>query len=422
MKRIIILFMVLFITVQIFAVTNIKNIIVERDRYLLLNDNPALRAYDKAAYLFFPLISMDFTLTNTLINYRDLDIFYEDHYITQKDKKLLTRDDLKIFFNYHTPILKMGFGNFGVDFSIFSGIKSTILEKDFTKLILYGNDKDDYSLHNGKGSILYGFSKMKLYYSYPKPIKLEFIPTVNTKYTFLNQTVDYLKNLPLYFGGNLNFYFPIIYGEVLNAEQNFGTNIQESYANYKMDLLYTDVTNPKYKKKLTAGLGLAMVADLDRGYFYMDLDDIFGGIKFDNLSEKIFQGTFEDSLTHFDNAYETVNNDTIIKKTKNRYKSLSSSFTIGAEYEIYKGLIGMGEYKTSKYKYPNGFSVGIRKTILGFLPLGFKIGRDNIMNYQFISGLYLTNLELYVKLTTYGGFFNYANGTGIQFLWIQRFW
>ncbi len=421
MKKTILFSIILIFVTQLFSVTEIDNFLNLKERYTLLNDIPAVRAYDKSSYFVFPLISSNINFTNTLINYNNLNIFYEDHFITDNEKKLLTKNDLKIFLTYKTPILKMGIKNFGMDMSFYTTTKATILDKQLTKLVLYGNDKDKYTLHNGKNSILYTFGKLKFYYAYDKPIKLSFIPSLKTDYPFLNNTVEYIRNLPLYFGANLNFYKPIVYGEVLDAEQNFGTNISESYANYKLDIIYTDISEGKYKRKTTAGLGFSIAGDLKRGYFYMDLDDIFGGIKFDNLTEKIFQGTFQDSLTHFQSEYETVNNDTIIEKTRNRYKSISADFTIGAEYDVYKGVYATFEYRNSKYKYPDGISIGARKTFLTILPLGFKIGYDNIMNYQLLAGLYFTNLEFYVKFTTFGGFFNYANGTGLSFNWIHRF-
>jgi hypothetical protein len=420
MKKQTLIIVFIFLIINTFAVTS-SNFYTQSDRYLLTYHIPAMRSIDKATYFVFPFITFHLDATNTIISYRNMNIFYEDHYITNKEKELLTKDDLKLFLSYKTPIIKIGYKNIGFDLSYFMGTNVTLLDKQLSKLVLYGNNKQNYVLHNGDGSLVYGFTKTKISYSYPNSLNLSFIPNMHTKYNFLNNSLDFIRNVPIYLGANINFYLPIVYGEVLKSEQRFGTNVQESYADYYLDVIYSDVTEGKYKRKLTAGLGLSMVANFNKGMLFFDLDDIFGGIKFDNLTEKVFEGVFQDSLTHFQSEYETVNNDTIIEGTKNRYKSLSANLTIGLEYNVYKDFYATLSYKHSKYIYPNGISLKARKIFLGFLPVAAKIGYDKVMNYELSTGIYLTNLEFYFHITTFGGFFNYAKGTGIGFNWLQRF-
>ena len=403
--------------INIFAITEKK-----QDSDIYLNPNPAAKALNKKSEFYFPGITFDMSLANSLIRLGNIKIFQEGRVMTNADKKLLTRKNLDIFYHNNTAIFKLAIKNFEVDYSLISNLNLQLLHKEFAELIFYGNSHDDYSLDNGEGSIGYMFTKTKFTYAYPKSVNLSFIPEINTHYEALEKSVNFIRELPLYFGANLNFYYPFLYGEVLKSRQNFGSTFENTYANYDLKVLYSDITGKyKIKRSLTAGLGFGMMADFDKGKFFIDFDDIFAKLSYKNLTTKEYQGSFVDTLTHFDADYEFVSNDTIIIKTQSRRKYISTNFSTSIEYNFYKTYVAKMEYKKSKYSYPNGFGIEVRNKFLHFLPTAFKIGRDEVTYYQFTGGLNLEQLQFYVTFTTYGGFFNYSRGVGLKFLWIHKF-
>ena len=415
MKKIITIIFILALSINIFAVTEI-------DSDIYLNPNPAAKALNEKSEFYFPGITFDLSLANSLISLGDVSIFQEDRVMTEADKKLLTRKNLDIFYHNNTAIFKLAIKNFEVDYSLISNMNLQLLHKEFAKLILYGNSEDEYSVNNSEGSIGYVFSKTKFSYAYPKSVNLSFIPEINTHYEALEKSVNFIRELPLYFGANVNFYYPFLYGEVVKSRQNFGSTFENTYANYDLQLLYTDITGKyKIKKSLTAGVGFGMMADFNKGKFFIDFDDIFAGLSYKDLVMKEYQGAFVDTLTHLDSDYEFVSNDTTITNTQNRKKKISNNFSTSIEYNFYKNYVAKMEYKKSKYSYPNGFNVEVRNKFFHFFPTAFKIGRDEVTYYQFTAGLNFQQLQFYTSLTTYGGFFNYSKGIGVKFMWIHKF-
>ncbi|RLC48970.1 MAG: hypothetical protein DRZ79_06605 [Candidatus Cloacimonadota bacterium] len=352
-------------------------------------ENQALNAERNYGELLIPLVNSKAVVANSLLRIGDLKIFQNDHYITEAEKKILTKDDLFCRFSAQTTFFQMGLRNYDISWNSYLFGKSKILEKEYTKFVLYGNEEDEYTFHSGEDTQVFGFSEIKFNYAHKKPFTL--------------------KRTSIFFGANFNIYYPLYYFGVPESFQQFGTTYDATYYEYKLHYLKTEKLNGTSP---ATGIGFGFKAKLNAGWFYFSVDDLFAKLKYSNLRKYIYEKEYVDSLFYFDNDYEAFEEETVSDSIFSDKKlSLSPSVALGFEYTI-KNQTLMIKYKHSDYSFPNGISIGYRN--YSNTPLDVILGIDDNFYFQFKMIFITPCIDYLFGFTYFDSIFNYSRGLGLE--------
>jgi hypothetical protein len=400
MKKILTITIIVLITVNTFAYF---------DNF---SENPALYASRQYFEFYFPGYSHNVNVYNSLINLSDLSMFEKDHQLTNSEKETLTERDLDLDAYIDFKPLSFGYQNWNLDIAVYGKLNANVLKKKYTEIIFYGNEDEHYTASSGKGSWGISFVKTRASYAYDKSLQLSFIPESITKFKYWDNTVNYVREMPIYVGANLNLYNALAYGEVTKSEQKFGSCTDSTYYNYDMQFIYTD---DETELASAVGFGLGFKAKLPEGWFHFSVDDLFAEWEYSNLAGAEYQGTYVDSLLYFDEDYEPFDDSVENDSLRVDFKKVNIKPTIvwGVQHRLYKKVHGLFKYTSSDYKW-EGTEFGIYMKPLPWLPLQTSVGFGEDTRWNFGLGIDLANFEYTTAITFMNGLFAKSRGIGVS--------
>jgi hypothetical protein len=364
-------------------------------------DNPASIAPRDYSTCLIPLISFDGDVSNSLLRLDDLNIFQKDNLLSANEKKLLIADDLSVNLGVNMKIADYGYNNWNLDFSLYSHSSVNILDNEFSKIILYGNETNQHYLcKSGDESISYTFGKIKLQYAHPKFVDYALV-------------LNGVHIASLYFGANINLNYPLFYGEVLESTQSFGSMLDSLYYDATLKLSYFELGESSVSPSPSFGFGA--ILELQKGWAYFKVDDIFGNLKFENLKAFEYREQYSNELIYFDEDYEITQ-----ESIENEYRisarkiSFHPSLEFGFEHEIFKNTDILAKYKLIQYETRNGLSVGANYDFMKIIPIQVVCGYADHLFYEAKLGLKLRKFEWSISSNFYHGFFRYAKGMGVS--------
>ncbi|MCD4818213.1 MAG: hypothetical protein K8S23_05945 [Candidatus Cloacimonetes bacterium] len=375
-------------------------------------ENPAMIADRNHKEFYFPLLSNQINFNNNLLQFDDIRIFQKGRVMKESEKEKLTKDDVNLEINAKLDALSFGYKNWNLSYSLIGFADIELLEKEYAKLIFYGNDQDSYKTTNGEGSGAAIFSKTSLTYAYHKPIFMKFLEDKKFDSEKLDKVIGFISEMPIYLGGRLNIYYSNFYAYVPLSEQEFGSSYLETYGNYKLRYYFSDKDT---NKDFSLGIGMGLKAKLPQGWFYLHLDDLFASLSYNNLKAEYQEGVFQDSLTHLEEGYE-LESETVSEEYRINAKNirLSPYFDIGYVHDFSKLLKVVARYKTTAYEFQDGFSLGINYDFFDYIPFQFTVGREENFYFETKTGIKLSNFEYMLSSTFYSGMFRYAKGIGFK--------
>ncbi len=386
----------------------------------LLENNPAILATEQGITFTVPGFSNQFSADNTLMRIDDLIIFDKKridngHILSSYERNILTAKDLNFSIGMKANILEMSYKNFRFSMNAYAIGKVNVLDKGFTKVIIEGNETNiPYSFDTGKNSGGYSFTKTSFDYAWPKAINLEdkFDPFNNEP--FNNELLNTILNPTIYLGGRLNLYNSINYAKVTESRIEFGSMEDSLYYDYYLRYIYT---SGKPKSNLSLGLGFGAIAEYDRATVFVNLDDIFTKLYYENLKGADYQGQFGDSLLYFHgDDYDPFNEDNENDSLRVARKSvkINPSIEFGVQSNIWRSLELTLKYQYSDYQMANHFSLTSDYTLGKMWPLRMVMGYDDQMYYTFAGGISSKRVDFYLGTTFYHGLFRYLRGIGFE--------
>ncbi len=408
MKKIIITIFILTLSFALFG------------NYDFFPENPANNADRSYSQIHLPFFTYEVNTNNTLLMLDDMLMFQTGHQLTDDEKSILTADDFIIDFNTSISLLNFGHKNWNFEFDLKTYGNVEILDKMYSNLVIYGNDTNiQYTSNTCEGSNVFSFWRATLNYAYPKGVSLGMIPKLFPKKES-NSFVEYLRDMTLYVGANINLDYSMMYASIDESSQNFGSMDDSLYYHYKAHFEYTDEGSVG---RLTPSIGFGVKAVIFNGNFHAQIDDIFMQLNYKNLAGGWYDKYYRNDLFYFDEDYEAIE-ETFVEddttRVKNRYVKFKPSVSVGMDYTILKGLQVMGKYINNQHSYKNGFSLGA-----GYqwkcLPLQAVMGYDDNIYYEFKTGLIFNKFEWMVGSTFYHGFFRYGKGLGLNSAMMFKF-
>ena len=385
-------------------------------------NNPATLANRNQVEFRIPGFNLETELSNSILSLENLKIFdttkYEDgSLMSDKDKAILTAKDLDVMLNLKAEIFGYGYDNW--DFSLQTIIHADmeLLDKQYTKIVFYGNEANkDYVVHSGENSKAFSFIKSSLKYAYPEPMNIGMINSEFENYLKTSKLGQYLNEMPIWLGANINLYYTILYGEVLDSDQYFGAMVDSLYYNYQIHAKYSDASS---NGKLSAGIGFGTkIGVLENGWAYFSLDDIFANLTYRDLAGITYEGVFVDSLLYLEgDNYEAFNESTQDDST--RYKkqtvNIKPTVTFGFEYIPITDLTIEAKYENCNYGMRNGFSLGAGYLVKKIWPIKIICGYGNGAGFSELqTGLKFNFMEYDLAFSSSGGIFNKAKGIGFK--------
>ena len=383
-------------------------------------ENPANIANRNHSQICLPGLTFNFNFDNSLLSLDDMMMFREGHELTSDEKKILTEDDFMIDFNCKTTLLDFGHRNwnFSLDAMMFADVE--ILDKMYSNLVFYGNNTNvAYTSHTGQGSESFSFWKATFNYAYPKGLSMGMIPGLFPADS-TSAFVEYLRDMTLYFGANINFNYSMMYGTIVTSLQEFGSMPHSAYYKYTAHLQYSDEHSVG---RLTPTFGFGLKARIFEGYLHFRLDDIFMQLNYKNLGAGKYEKMVVDSLLFFvdpdHKPFEEENFEEELR-VKNKYVKIKPSVSVGMEYTFFHKLQVMAKYINEQYSYKNGFSFGVGYQ-LACVPMQAVMGYDDNIFYEFRTGLIFNGFEWMLGGTFYHGFFRYGTGFGLDSAIVFKF-
>ena len=394
------------ITIFLFFVT-VSSLVASFDFF---SDNPAFISNRNYKEMKIPGFNFQIHANNSLLQFDDLNIFQENRLIQPSEKKKLTSDDLIIQASCKMSLFHYGYKNWDFSYTLLGFAEGEILEKEYAKLILYGNEEDDYETTNGENAEGVVFSKAAITYGHPNPVHLRFLQS--SKKNNFAYFRNFLSEIPIFIGTRLNFYYPFAYGYVPYSHQEFGSSYLETYGTYQIRYYQTDSSS---SAKLSLGTGFGFNAILPDGNFSFYIDDLFSTLRYENLKAEYREGVYQDSLTHFEDDHETINETyseeyRVAKKTMRIHPTIE----IGYEHFFHDQFSMIVQYKNSMYDYMNGLSLGLDYRLVNHIPLQFITGKEKSLYFEIKSGYIGKNIEFMIASTFYYGMFRYAKGLGLK--------
>jgi hypothetical protein len=376
-------------------------------------ENPCNIADRSYSHIDFPGLTYELNIDNTLLQLDDINMFQEGHRLTDAEKATLSKDDFDVNFNYKATLLDFGHKNWNFALKSMAFANVEILDNTYTKLVVYGNDTNiPYSSHTGEGSEAFSFWKATFNYAYPHGLNLGMIPGLFPADS-TSAFGEYLRDMTLYFGANINFNYSMLYASIDESIQNFGSMPEKLYYYYNAHFKYTDEHSVG---RLTPSLGFGMKARIFEGYWHASIDDLFMQLNYKNLGGGWYERKYRNDLLYFEEGYKAFY-ETILEddstRVKNRYVKIKPSVSVGMEYTFFQKLNVMAKYINEQYSYKNGFSFGVDYQ-LACVPMQAVMGYDENIFYEFKTGLIFNGFEWMLGGTFYHGFFRYGKGIGIN--------
>lgn len=384
-------------------------------------DNPAASAWRQGWEIEIPLLTSQLTAQNSLLRFSDLELFnktrnQDNKTLSESEKKMLTASDLHVRGGGEAVILSGGFRNYQLKISTNAFFTGKILDKQYTRLALYGNQTNhDYNFTAGEGSRGHAYVKLSLSAAMPDEFFLEKLLGISTDSAFWKNQL----NASLALGINVNFYYPLKYGKLDRSRQHFGSFTDSLYYDYEAAYHYTDEES---SGNLGMGFGLGLLFKYPLGEFSLHLDDILARMNLKNLAGGAYDGTFVDYLLYFhSDDYDPFDESSENDSLRLAHKTVKFSPTLRMEliHEFYRNLYLKTSYSSSDHEYTRGFTAGIGCTINRKIPLEISFGFKPQISYQIMSGYQSRKIDILVFTTFYHGFFNHAKGLslGSRIVW-----
>jgi len=376
------------------------------------SENPAGIAHRNYAQLYFPGLTYDLNISNSLLQLDDINMFREGKVLSEKDKKILTSGNLDLLGSFKTTALDFGYKNWNFSVEAITCWEAKLLDNTYSKIVFYGNELNKaYETHAGKGSEAFGFVKTSVTYAYPHDLSLGMIPGLFPEKA--DGILGTLKDMPINVGARLNLNRALAYGGVLESDQQFGSMPDSAYYNIYGKVAYSDEDT---KGKLSPSFGFGLQTTFGDGKFNFSLDDIGLKLSYDDLAGGEISKVVTDSLLYLQNnfesyEYENIENDSL--RISSIKKTFNPSFSIGVEYNFWEKLDAILKYSSSQISNNDGLLVGASYN-LGCMPLQAFYGNNGISYYQFNTGLRFNHFEWEVGATFYHGFFRYTKGIGLN--------
>jgi hypothetical protein len=383
-------------------------------------ENPANIADRYHSQICLPFLTNQFNFENSALQLDDINMFQEGYILDSKDKKKLTEDDIEIYSNFKIHLLDFGHRNWNFSLQTLAFANVEVLDKMYCDLVFNGNNTNiAYSSHTGEGSEAFSFWKATFNYAYPKGLSMGMIPGLFPADS-TSAFVEYMRDMTLYFGANINFNYSMMYGTIIESEQNFGSMPYNAYYDYTAHLQYSDEYSVG---RLTPSLGFGMKARIFEGYLHASIDDLFMQLNYKNLGAGVYYKEVVDSLLYFDlehEPFEIEDFEDDSTRVKNKYVKIKPSVSVGMEYTFFQKLNVMAKYINEQYSYKNGFSFGTGYQ-LACIPMQAVMGYDKNIFYEFNTGLIFKGFEWKMGATFYHGFFRYGKGIGLDSAFVFKF-
>ena len=400
MKKIIITIIILTLSLALFG------------NFDFFPENPANNADRAYSQIHLPF-SYDMNVSNSIFRFDDMLMFQKDHQLTDNEKSIITADDFILDFNTSTDFLNFGHKYWNFEFGLKTFGNVEILDKMYSNLVIYGNDTNrPYISNTGEGSKVFSFWRATLNFAYPKGLSFGMIPGLFPEKES-NSFVEYLRDMTIYLGANVNLDYSMLYASIEESSQNFGSMTDSLYYNYKAHFKYTDEGSIG---RLTPSFGFGVKARILNGNFHAQIDDILMQLNYKDLAGGWYEKYYRNDLFFFDEDYEAIE-ETFAEddstRVKNRYVKFKPGISVGMDYTIVSSLQIMSKYINNQHSYKNGFSFGLGYQ-LGFWPLQAVVGYDDNIYYEFKTGLIFNRFEWQTGATFYHGFFRYGKGLGLN--------
>lgn len=376
-------------------------------------ENPANNADRINSQIHIPFSTYEMNFNNSILRLEDMLMFQKGHYLTDNEKSILTADDFVVDFNTTTNFLNFGHKYWNFEFGLKTFGNVEILDKMYSNLVIYGNDTNrPYVSNTGEGSNVFSFWRATLNYALPKGVSLGMIPNLFPEEES-NSFVEYLRDMTLYVGANINLDYSMMYASIDESSQEFGSMDDSLYYHYKAHFKYTDEGSVG---RLTPSFGFGIKARIFNGNFHAQIDDVFMQLNFKNLAGGWYDTYYRNDLFYFDKDYEAIE-ETFMEddstRVKNRYVKFKPTVSVGLDYTIFNNFEVMGKYINNQHSYKNGFSLGAGYQA-GQFPIQSVVGYDDNVFFEFKTGLIFERFEWMTGATFYHGFFRYGKGVGLE--------
>ncbi len=383
-------------------------------------ENPANNADRPNSQIHIPFSAYEMNVNNSILRFDDMLMFQTDHQLTDGEKSVLTADDFILDFNTSHDFINFGhkYWNFNFGLKTFGNVE--VLDKMYSNLVIYGNDTNrPYESNTGEGSTVFSFWRATLDFAYPKGLSFGMIPGLFPEEES-SSFVEYLRDMTLYVGANVNLDYSMMYASIDASSQKFGSMDDSLYYQYKAHFKYTDEGSVG---RLTPSIGFGVKAKIFNGNFHAQIDDIFMQLNYKNLGGGWYEKYYRNDLLYFDEDYEAIE-ETFAEddstRVKNRYVKFNPSVSVGMDYTILDGLQIMAKYINNQHSYKNGFSLGAGYQ-WRWLPFQAALGYDDNIYYEFKTGLIFDRFEWQTGATFYHGFFRYGKGIGLNSSMMVKF-
>ena len=379
---------------------------------LFFPENPAIFSNRDYLAIELPITDIELMATNDVFTTKEIkriyNMFQTDYVLTQDDKDLLIQNDLNIQTYNRASALEFGKRNWNFASNIYAFGNLFNLDKDYLDIVLNGIGVGDTSLvqkpllddivsNLGNESIGMVFLKSIFTYSKLDPIYLYDI------FDFTNVDATF------YPGFNLNIYNPAVFAEVSGSshriEQDSTLGGVESYE-YNISYRSSASEYTIYGNGFGFGLGFRM--EIERGWLYFSVDDIFNSMIFKEV--KLTSTKKKIQIDSKDIASDTT---ITIRKSDHTY-NLKTTYVMGLEYYFFNDLSLMFKYKDSEYMLDNGLSLGLNYTLWEKIPFQIFGGQGTTQSYYtFRTGFLSQKFETTASFTFYDGVFAKAKGVGV---------
>ena len=385
------------------------------------DENPAQLGTRQFGYLLPPLFWAEGGFANSNLSIGDLGMFEEGHELTNSEIDILTSDDLN--FNLYSRFTLLSFGYKNWELTNNSYIRGYLgdFDKEFMEFTFEGNEAGKYYKTSAmSNTYLYQFVKTRFSWSYPQGLSFSSLPGIQISnknsggfMVKLEQILNYMREMDIYLGANLNLYNSFGYAEVAESHQEFVSGADSLYTYNRIKYIYSD-PDEVTSRSTSFGLGLGMKMALPNGWFHFSLDDLGGKLKYSDLLYSEMNSFHLDYLNFLDEEHEAIDeSDEIEEEPYEGYLEvkLAPSVTVGLEYDLGKGFSAMAKYRNCDYML-DGFFMGTTYRPLDWLPINLNIGLGGVDSFNFKFGVDHGSFAILFGMTNYNGLFNGAKGYG----------
>ena len=371
---------------------------------LFFPENPSNYSAREFAEVRFPGLTFNLGYENAVFDYdgfvRILKMCKNDYTLTQSDKDFLTKNDFSIKSYNTINVLNFGAWNWNFSSNIIAYGNLANMSSEFLIFMLEGNNdstslQELKNLNPGDGSESMIFMKSTFTYSKIDPIYIDNV----FDFEFLNFAIT-----P---GFNINVYSPIQYAR-LETEK---CEVTDSSADILFTKYYSD--NDQFFAGFGVGLGVGFKMDIENGWLYFSVDDIFGSMDYLNVVEQDVK--VDKNFTGNINTNDLVENGEKIFHYDYTIK-FDPTIVFGIERYLTNDFSVMVKLKSCEYELDDGISLGCNYMPSKHFPMQFVLGNgiEKEMFYKIKAGVIFSYYEADISLYFFDGFITSAKGYGIE--------